>query len=505
MGSDWALISFCDSVLINPTVRLKKGFEYPFVDMKSILTGSRDVNVTQIKPFNGGGSRFLPKDTLMARITPCLENGKIARYMPDREDGPAFGSTEFIVIRGKDGVTDNLFAYYLTSWLELREFAISQMTGSSGRQRVPVDSLAGFKFRLPPLPEQRAIAHILGSLDDKIELNRQMNETLEAMAQALFKSWFNDFDPVIDNILLKNRNQNQPSPLSPLPEGEGNVEGNLMGWEDERIFKGIPEELRERAQTRRAILAQNQNDECSVTNDESLTKKHNPLPEEIRKLFPNEFEFTKQMGWIPKGWRFSMIGEEVDSVGGATPSTKNADFWDDGDIYWTTPKDLSDLNSRILLETDRKITEVGLNKISSGLLSVDTVLMSSRAPVGYLALAKIPVAINQGYIAMKCTKQLTPEFVIQWAGSVMDDIKQRAGGTTFAEISKKNFRGIPVIVPDNGALENYSGTVKGFYDKITENLKETEHLTKLRDRLLPGLISGKIRISKAEKMVENLL
>ncbi|RME65242.1 MAG: restriction endonuclease subunit S, partial [Caldilineae bacterium] len=154
--------------------------------MQALDPSKATVAPARLREFKGSGARFEPYDTLMARITPCLENGKIARYVPDVEYwGPAFGSTEFIVIRGKENVTDNDFAYYLTRWSEFRSFAIGQMSGSSGRQRVPTKSLAGFKVPLPPLPEQRAIAHILGTLDDKIELNRRMNETLEAMAQAL--------------------------------------------------------------------------------------------------------------------------------------------------------------------------------------------------------------------------------------------------------------------------------------------------------------------------------
>ena len=129
----------------------------------------------------------------MARITPCLENGKIARYDAPEAKSKAHGSTEFIVIRGRPNVSDSDFAYCLTQWEEVRNYAISQMTGTSGRQRVPVDSLDHLTVPLPPLPEQRAIAHILGTLDDKIELNRRMNETLEEMARALFKSWFVDF------------------------------------------------------------------------------------------------------------------------------------------------------------------------------------------------------------------------------------------------------------------------------------------------------------------------
>ena len=193
----WQSISFSDAVHLNPTVKLTKGNRYPFVDMKSLNPACREVVPNEMRTFQSGGAKFLPKDTLLARITPCLENGKIARYNPIRTNREAFGSTEFIVIRGKDGVTDNDFVYYLTIWPEFRKFAISQMTGSSGRQRVPVGSLAGFTFNLPPLPEQKAIAHILGSLDDKIELNRRMNETLEAMAQAIFKDWFVDFGPTL--------------------------------------------------------------------------------------------------------------------------------------------------------------------------------------------------------------------------------------------------------------------------------------------------------------------
>jgi type I restriction enzyme S subunit len=120
--------------------------------------------------------------------------------------------------------------------------------------------------------------------------------------------------------------------------------------------------------------------------------------------------------------------------------------------------------------------------------------MSSRAPVGYLAISKIDVAINQGYIAMKCEKKLTPEYVVQWAESVMDDIKQRASGTTFAEISKKNFKIIPVVVPNEGVLKEYSDIVAGFYDKISENLCETKTLVELRDSLLPKLLSGELSL-----------
>jgi type I restriction enzyme S subunit len=149
----------------------------------------------------------------MARITPCLENGKIARFCGDHST-IAHGSTEFIVIRGREEVTDTAYAYYLTKWEGVSGYAISQMTGTSGRQRVPTASLDHLLVPVPPIAEQRAIARILGMLDDRIELNRRMNTTLEAMAQALFKSWFVDFDPV--RAKAEGRNTGLPKPLADL-------------------------------------------------------------------------------------------------------------------------------------------------------------------------------------------------------------------------------------------------------------------------------------------------
>jgi type I restriction enzyme S subunit len=195
MAAEWREMPFGLTVTVNPRVQLARGATYPFVDMGAVSAGSRSAYASEQRPFNGGGSRFAVGDTLMARITPCLENGKIARFM-GKPGEIAHGSTEFIVIRGREGVSDTDFAYYLTKWEEVSGFAISQMTGTSGRQRVPTEALDHLEVPVPPLPEQRAIAHILGTLDDKIELNRRMSDTLEAMARALFRSWFVDFDPV---------------------------------------------------------------------------------------------------------------------------------------------------------------------------------------------------------------------------------------------------------------------------------------------------------------------
>jgi type I restriction enzyme S subunit len=232
MAGEWRELSFTDAVLVNPPVRLERGKRYLFVDMGAVNPGTRKVFATEEREFTGGGSRFQHGDTLMARITPCLENGKIALFCATQSSAVGHGSTEFIVIRGRPGVTYSDFAYYLTQWEGVRGYAINHMTGTSGRQRVPIDSLDHLTVPIPPLPEQRAIAHILGTLDDKIELNRRMSETLEAMARALFKSWFVDFDPV--RAKAEGRDPGLPQPLADLfPDSfEDSELGEIpKGWE----------------------------------------------------------------------------------------------------------------------------------------------------------------------------------------------------------------------------------------------------------------------------------
>ena len=192
----WNLVKLGDVVTINPQRKLTKTKEAFHVAMRDIEVFTREITSHSYKKFSGSGTRFQNGDTLFARITPCLENGKTAYVSCLKPNQIGHGSTEFIVLSGVKNQTDNLFVYYLARDPNLRTFAIHSMQGSTGRQRVMADSLRSFELTLPPIEEQRRIAHILSTLDDKIELNRQVNETLEATARAIFKSWFIDFDPV---------------------------------------------------------------------------------------------------------------------------------------------------------------------------------------------------------------------------------------------------------------------------------------------------------------------
>jgi len=323
---------------------------------------------------------------------------------------------------------DPLYSYYY-----FKNFDFSPYNSGSVQPSLNRNFLYTADVDIPPLHEQKAIAHILGTLDEKIELNLKTNKTLEGIAKALFKSWFVDFDPV-----------------------RAKAEGRPTG-----------------------------------------------LPDEISELFPDSFE-ESELGEIPSGWKVDEIGNVVECVGGSTPSTKESEYWDEGVNYWATPKDLSDLSEPFLLDTAKKITDLGVTKISSGILPMGTVLLSSRAPVGYVAVAKVPVSVNQGFIAMKPSALLPTNFLLNWTLANVQQFKDRASGTTFAEISKKAFRPVPVLLPRSGVVNAFTEIVEPLYENVVLNMKQSGSLTALRDALLPRLISGELRVPDAEKILEEV-
>jgi type I restriction enzyme, S subunit len=323
---------------------------------------------------------------------------------------------------------DPFFASYL-----LRTIDFKSCSDKSSVPGVNRNDLHRIPVLLPPLPEQKAIAAILGSLDDKIELNRRMNATLEAMARALFQSWFVDFDPVRAKM----------DGLAPVG-----------------------------------------------------------MDAETAALFPDSFE-DSALGKIPRGWEIRLVGQVVDCVGGGTPSTTEPKYWSEGTHHWATPKDLSSLQAPVLLDTDRKLTSEGIAKISSGLLPTGTLLMSSRAPVGYLAITAMPVTINQGFIGLKCNEQASNFFLLNWCLKNMAEIETRATGTTFAEISKQNFRQISLTIPHIKIMEIYTYKVSPLYARITKNLYETRRLATIRDALLPKLLADELPVFNFKNLTFN--
>jgi len=187
--SEWQEVSLDSVAQINPTESLSKGSMAKKFAMDALQPFTKKPSTFEVEPYNGG-MKFKNGDTIVARITPCLENGKTAFIDLLDENEVAFGSTEYIVLREKLGVTDKHFLYYFSISPIFRDVAIASMTGSSGRQRVQTDVVKQHIFEMPPIEEQKAIASVLSSLDDKIDLLHRQNTTLERMAETLFRQWF---------------------------------------------------------------------------------------------------------------------------------------------------------------------------------------------------------------------------------------------------------------------------------------------------------------------------
>jgi type I restriction enzyme S subunit len=430
MANNWTKLQFGD-LLVNGTRNgIYKTKDFHGTGVKIVNMGElfayprlKNVEMRRVTLTERELSNFLlePGDLLFARRSLVAEGaGKCAIVMEVGEH-TTFESS-IIRARPNPNKSDSLFLFYFFNsphgkyLLDTirRQVAVSGITGTD---------LVRLNIPVPPLDEQRAIAHVLGTLDDKIELNRHMNETLEAIARAIFKSWFIDFDPV-----------------------RAKAEG----------------------------------------------KQPFGMDEETAALFPSEFE-DSELGEIPKGWAIKTIGEMCDVVGGSTPSTKEPSYWGN-DHFFVTPKDMSSLKSPFILSSERQITNEGLKRISSGLLPVGTVLLSSRAPIGYLAIAEVPVSVNQGIIAMIPNGKLPSSYLLFWTEASMDAILCNANGSTFQEISKSNFRPISMVVPPKEIVSRFNAFVEPLLVRVVNNMKESLTLAALRDTLLPKLLSGEIRV-----------
>ena len=435
---DWKVLGFPDLVFFQegPGIRNWQYVERDgvrFVNIRCLEDGrlitSKMSQISKEEAYGKYSHFLLDADDYVVSSSGTL--GRVATVQT--EDLPCCLNTSVIRMRpANDGLERGYLKYFILS--DYYKSQIFAFANGSAQLNYGPTHLKQMEIIAPPVADQKAIAHILGTLDDKIELNRKTNETLEAMAKALFKSWFVDFDPV-----------------------RAKAEGRPTG-----------------------------------------------LPADISDLFPDSFE-DSELGEIPSGWRVAPVGDVVECVGGSTPSTNEPEYWDGGEYFWATPKDLSSLSEPFLLDTAKKITADGVQRISSGILPVGTVLLSSRAPVGYVAAACVPVSINQGFIALKSNGLVSSAYLLNWCLSNVQQFKDRASGTTFAEISKAAFRPIPLLVPSEQVARSFSDKAQALYERVVSNMRQSTLLAATRDSLLPQLISGEIRIPDAEKMLEEML
>jgi type I restriction enzyme S subunit len=333
-------------------------------------------------------------------------------------------------------VLDSRFIFYLLrSPAFLNALDAVKSHGAMAADYVSISQQKDFSVQLPSVETQSAIGRLLGALDDRIELNRRICETLEAISQAIFRDWFVEFGPV------------------------------------RRKAAGIADPVE--------VIG-------GLTTD--------PLrAAELAVLFPTQLANDG----APEGWSDRLIGDLVEVAGGSTPSTTDERLWRPAEHRWATPKDLSTMSDLALFETGRRISAAGLASITSGLLPKGSVLLSSRAPIGYLAIAQAPVAINQGFIALKPTEDLGSAYLYLWCKANMEAILANANGSTFQEISKRNFRPITSALPDDLAVTRAFGQIaEPLIGRIICAAAESRALAEIRDYLLPRLMSGEVGVTE---------
>jgi type I restriction enzyme S subunit len=419
-----------------------KGATAPFIEMAALPLSGRDVDpaLVQQRRAKGAGAHFQNGDTLLARITPCLENGKTAQVRGLGPNMVGEGSTEFLVLCGLNPA-DNDFVYYLCRDPEFRQFAIARMEGTSGRQRVVWQSIAGYPFNPPSAVDRRSAASLLSLLDDRIDNLRATNATLEAIAQALFKSWFVDFDPV-------------------HAKAEGRAPAG-MDAATAALFPGAFE-------------------------DSEL----GPVPKGWRNSTLGAFSESRG-GTIQTGPFGSQL-HASDYVAGGVPVVMPQDLAGrrivEDRIARTSPEDAARLARHRLKQGDIVFSRRG----DVGRHGVVTARQQGwLCGTGCLLVRPSrddpPVAFVSGALAR-------PES--------LDWLERHAVGATMPNLNTKILTALPMVAPPDKLIAAFERIADALGHRVSEDLEQAATLAALRDTLLPRLISGKLRLPEAELAVE---
>ena len=215
----------------------------------------------------------------------------------------------------------------------------------------------------------------------------------------------------------------------------------------------------------------------------------------VKLRFPN-YQQVPVVDGVPEGWEKVTFADVCESVGGGTPSTKVNEYWENGDVSWVTPTDITRLSSLILLDTEKKITQKGLKESSTKMLPPDTILMTSRASIGYFGLIDRPVCTNQGFISIIPNNNADRMFILFNLKNRLEEIDGLATGSTFKELSRRVFRAMNITLPPEELRQSFSSFVQPLFEQMRTIAQQNQKLTQARDELLPRLMSGQLNVTK---------
>jgi type I restriction enzyme S subunit len=374
-------------------------------------------------------------------------------YVHEGQEGWLQGS-DCIRLRLRGQRADARFVSYTLGTPQCRNWIIQNAHGAT-MPSLNQEIIGRIPVPLPPLREQQAIACILGALDDKIELNRRMNRTLEGLARAIFQSWFVDFDPV-----------------------RWNVQGRHAKPQSRKADKPKPP------------LA------SSCAGDFAFSPK-------IAALFPNALE-DSELGQIPTGWQMGSVLNVADLLSGGTPKTAEPRYWD-GSIPWASAKDVSQCGEAFLISTERTITQQGLDNSATQIIpALSSVVVARGATTGRMTMFGSDMAMNQTCYALR-TNRGTPRFLYMLLRSAMRALVHAAHGSVFDTITTSTFRSSRMLLPAPEVARAFEEVATSLFDRVLASLHQSRMLAALRDALLPKLISGELRVRHAERIVGRMV
>ena len=397
------------------------GGPYPFIQTGDVTAaGGRITSYRQTYSEAGlAQSKLWPANTLCITIAANIAETALLTF-------PACFPDSVVGFTADKSKADIRFIEYV-----FRAFrdSVKRRAYGSVQENINLEVLRDLEFPIPSLEIQKKIADFITIFDDRIALLRETNATLEAIAQALFKSWFVDFDPVHAKA-----------------RGE-----SPQGIDD-------------------ATAAQ----------------------------FPDSFE-ESELGMIPKGWCGQSFTQTINVIGGGTPKTSIAEYWN-GDIPWFSVVDAPTITDVFVIETEKHITVAGLNNSSTKLLPVGTTIISARGTVGRLALVGTEMAMNQSCYGLR-GKAGDAYFTYFSTYRLVETLKQRTHGSVFDTITRDTLTGVSVIYPTTADINAFEEVIAPVMERLKENLKQAQTLAQLRDTLLPKLISGQLRLPEAQVLL----
>ena len=344
---------------------------------------------------------------------------------------------------------DKNFIYYALKSSKFQNYIKSQATGSTIKN-VSLKLLRDYVLELPDIIQQKRISKILSNLDDKIRINNQINQTLESIAQAIFKSWFIDFEPVRAKIAAKQEGKDPERAAMCAISGKSKTELEQMAADD---FAEL-----------QATAA----------------------------LFPDEL-VESELGTVPKGWSVQKIKDFGRVICGKTPSKSIAEYYGNDIPFIKIPDMHHDV---FVLDSFEKLSEKGSNSQANKILPRGSICVSCIATVGKVIITHQPSQTNQQINSIVPDLPIYTYFLYFLMGEkerLFHDLA--SGGSATLNMNTSTFSNVDILMPNSKIIEAYDGVVSRIFDEILHNLKLSFLLSDMRDTLLPKLLSGEMDVS----------